>query len=260
MFQKTDVFLQFDKKLEMKVYSDYEILCKKTADEIVENLKKNPKQLLCIAAGHTSLGVLQELVSRYEKKEIDFSQASFIAMDEWINMDVHTEGSCGWFLYEYFIKLVNYPKHQVFFWNGKAGSYDEECKKAVTFIRKHSSDNAIEYLVLGSGMNGHLALNEPGTELDARAHVTQLDEVSAKVGQKYFKEPTSLQGGITLGLAEFKEAKRAVLLINEAKKGAILKKIRNYRSFHKEVPATALYEFENASLYCDQLAFDASEE
>ncbi len=244
--------------MEFRVFSDYEKMCFTTAEEIAEDLKNNPKQLLCIAAGHTSIGVLQELVKRYKKKEIDFSQASFIAMDEWLQMNVETDGSCGWFLYEYLLKEVNYKENQVFLWNGKADSYEAEIERAQNFIKEHSSGNAIDYLVLGCGMNGHLAFNEPGTEMKERAHVALLDETTTTVGQKYFKETVSLRGGLTLGLGEFKEAKRTVLLISESKKADIMKKIRSHTDFDKEVPATAVYEFENASLYCDQEVYDAS--
>lgn len=242
--------------INFQMFSDYETMCKRTADEIAENLMENPEQLLCIAAGHTSLGVFRELIRKYQNQEIDFSKASFVAMDEWLYMDAETEGSCGWFLVEEFLKKVNYPKERIFLWNGNAENYVQECELALKFIKNNSRDSVIDYLVLGAGMNGHLALNEPGTELESRAHVTQLDELTAKVGQKYFKETAVLNGGITLGLADFKDAKRSVLLINGAEKKGILKKIREVEGFQKTIPATAMYTFENSSIYCAKDAIE----
>jgi len=47
-------------------------------NEIIEGLKENPRQLLCIAAGHTSLGVFKCLVRAFNEGYADFSLASFL--------------------------------------------------------------------------------------------------------------------------------------------------------------------------------------
>lgn len=237
--------------LDITVFENYMAMSRKASEAIVQNLKINPKQLLCIAAGHTSLGVLQELVDLYERREVDFSKASFVAMDEWTEMDEYTEGGCGWFLRKNFLEKVNYSEGNVFLWNGKAADYETECKRAQSFIREHSREGVIDFLILGSGMNGHLALNEPGSELCSRARCVKLDEMTSSVGQKYFNEDVSLKGGLTLGLADFEEAKRKILLISGEQKREILKKIRAAGKFINQVPATAMYSYVNSSVYCD---------
>lgn len=41
--------------------------------------------------------------------------------------------------------------------------------------RKYIDDNGkIDYMILGVGMNGHVALNEPGVDLTLGAHVATL--------------------------------------------------------------------------------------
>ena len=59
-------------------------------------------------------------------------------------------------------------------------------------------------------MNGHLALNEPGTAFDAGAHVCPLDPLTANVGQKYFTDGASLTGSITLGIGDFRRSPGAL--------------------------------------------------
>ena len=73
-----------NKKVSFKSYQDR---CKQIAEEIRDDLKKNPQQMLCIAAGNTSQGVFDELIDMYQKKEVDFSKAYFVAMDEWVGMN-----------------------------------------------------------------------------------------------------------------------------------------------------------------------------
>ena len=233
-------------------FDDYESMCNQIAEEIVCNLQKNPKQLLCIAAGHTSLAVLRGLVHRFFDGKVDFSMASFVAMDEWGGMDADTEGSCGWFLTENFLKKVNYKKENVFLWNGKSKNQVAECCKALDFINRRG---AIDYLVLGVGMNGHLALNEPGTGLDSTARVVTLDSLTAAVGQKYFNKSVCLKHGLTLGLSDFARAKRIVLTVSGVKKGHILKRILDATAFEPSIPATALLTYQNASIYFDRDAW-----
>lgn len=235
--------------MDIQIFESYDLLSEEIAKEITEDLNKNPKQLLCIAAGYTSLGVFKYLIDAYKAGKADFSKASFVAMDEWLHMSADTPESCGNFLVENFLKYVNYAPENVRLWDGTVADTDAECQDVLQFIENHGGH--MDYLVLGMGMNGHLALNEPGVDFNVSAHICCLDPVTQKVGQKYFTEGASLTGGITLGISDFKKAKRTVLAVNGAKKAELLKKVIDAKKAVNQLPATALYDFENASLYCD---------
>lgn len=237
-----------------EIFETYDSMCRRVADEIVENLHENPRQMLCIAAGHTSLGVFKHLIADYHNNRADFSKASFVAMDEWLHMSEKTEDSCGAFLVKSFLNYVNYSSANVRLWNGLAEDTEKECRDVEAFIQEKSVHGRIDYLVLGSGMNGHLALNEPGTSFSSTAHTTALDPVTQTVGQKYFRGGASLSGGITLGIENFRQAGRSVLIIDGEKKADILDKILSAKAPDEQLPATAIFTFSNASLYCDRLA------
>jgi 6-phosphogluconolactonase/glucosamine-6-phosphate isomerase/deaminase len=100
-------------------------------------------------------------------------------------------------------------------------------------------------------MNGHLALNEPGTPFESRARVTELDTVTAAVGQKYFAHGAELVGGITLGLANLREAKRGVLMVAGKHKREILRKVL-FEEIGPALPATVIRQAERISIYCDR--------
>lgn len=238
--------------MNIQIFDSYELLSEQIAEEIIEDLGRNPEQLLCIAAGHTSLGVFRQLVCAYERGQADFSHASFVAMDEWLHMSWETPESCGSFLIQNFLSHVNYPQENICLWDGTAADTDQECQRVLHFIEDRSG--CMDYLVLGVGMNGHLALNEPGVDFGLSAHTCTLDPVTQKVGQKYFTESTSLTGGITLGIADFKKAKRTVLAVSGSPKATLLKQLTEKKAPTSSLPATALYEFKNASIYCDQEA------
>lgn len=241
------------KKNRKIIFKSYQDMCRQIAVEIRNDLKNNPQQMLCIAAGNTSQGVFEELINMYKNKEIDFSKAYFVAMDEWVGMNKDTPDSCGNFLIRNFLQYVNYPEEHIKLWNGNAEDLEAECQSVETFL-KHAVDHVMDYLVLGTGMNGHLALNEPGADFGMRSHVHELDNVTKTVGQKYFENGATLTKGITMGICNFYEAKRTVLMINGSHKREITKKILDAEHVDSKIPATALYDFPNGSIYCDREA------
>ena len=80
-----------------------------TADVICKQLKNKPDSLICIAAGHSSLPLFEELIIRYKNGQVDFSKAYFIAMDEWLHMNPSVPGSCGEFLNKHFLSHNTSP-------------------------------------------------------------------------------------------------------------------------------------------------------
>ena len=238
----------------VRVFESSLDMSNQVASEIATLIKKEPEALICIAAGHTSLGLFHCLSALYEKRELDFSKAAFVAMDEWLGMSPSSSQSCGDFLTKEFLDKVNFQPDRVCLIDASVENPEVECLRVEQFILDHSKLGVIQYLVLGSGMNGHIALNEPGTEFNMRTHVTNLDRITTEVGQKYFEKTTELTGGITLGIANFNESERCVLMINGQKKRSILNRILN-EPVGKDIPATAVRKFPNASIYCDRDAF-----
>lgn len=238
--------------MDTRLFETYDEMCRLIADEIAADLAQNPEQLLCIAAGHTSLGVFKYLIEDFNAGKIDFSQAAFVAMDEWLHMSDKTTESCGYFIRKNFLEYVNYKPENVRLWDGTVSDTEKECRAVEAFIQEKSLHGSIDYLVLGSGMNGHLALNEPGTSFASTAHTSVLDTVTSQVGQKYFTDGASLTGGITLGIENFRQSGRTVLAINGARKAEILKKLLGSTAPDEQLPVTALLTFENASLYYDR--------
>jgi galactosamine-6-phosphate isomerase len=234
-----------------RIFEDYDTLCGEVAGEICRALQVNPSLLLCIAAGHTSLGLFKRLIRAEEEGRIDFSSSAFVAMDEWLGMDEDTPGSCGELLRKKFLNHVNLKSDQICLFNGAASDPGIECRRVEEFIIHHS--RAIDYLVLGAGMNGHLALNEPGTPFSSRAHVSKLDSVTRQIGRKYFNGPVKLTTGLTLGIGNFLEARRAVLMVSGAHKKDILQRIL-HEPVSPLLPATAIRTIADSALYYDKAA------
>jgi 6-phosphogluconolactonase/glucosamine-6-phosphate isomerase/deaminase len=200
------------------------------ADQITELVKRKPDAVLCLAAGTSSLGVFSELLKRSKAGKISFARAKFIAMDEWTGMGACEEGSMGDFLTRNFLAEAGFS--EVFLFDGKAKDPESECRRAENFIK---ANGGIDYIVFGLGLSGHVALNEPGTEKTARAHLAKLNPITAEAGKKYFSSTVpELTGGITLGIADALEAKKVVLVVNSGEKRGITKR------FIEAQPSSAL--------------------
>ena len=229
-------------------FKTYKELSEAVVREMAELAAKKPGALFCVAAGHSSLGIFNAAADMYAKGQIDFSENCFVAMDEWLGMSVQMPGSCGDFLTKNFLSKVNFPKENIRLFDGTSVPPERECESVGAYI---AGRGGIDYIVLGVGMNGHLALNEPGTAFDASVHVTALDEVTVRVGQKYFNGSKAvLLGGLTIGPREITTAKRAVLCVNGAQKAEVLKRVLTGH-VGVEFPATVLRGMNNASVYYD---------
>jgi 6-phosphogluconolactonase/glucosamine-6-phosphate isomerase/deaminase len=68
------------------------------ADTLASILGTKPKALLCLAAGHSSLPFFDAVIAR----GLDFSQARFAGLDEWLGIPPDTPGSCASFMRDNF--------------------------------------------------------------------------------------------------------------------------------------------------------------
>lgn len=234
--------------MDFHVFENDTALSSAAADAVCELLQEKPDALLCIAAGHSSLGLFRELIRRFQEKKVDFSRAGFSAMDEWSGMNETTPGSCGDFLVKNFLSQVNFPRERVRLVNGKATDLQAECAQIKEIIE---AAGGFDLIVLGIGINGHLALNEPGVDFSLSVHTTVLDSVTRQVGKKYFESAPQLTGGVTIGIADIAAAKKAILLVNGEKKSRIVKQILD-SPVTNQLPATALKDMPHAAFWCDR--------
>ena len=142
------------------------------ADRIAEVLRAKPDALLSIAAGTTSFPAFDALKRRVRAGELSFAQASFFGMDEWCGLPQDADGAMADFLRRHFLDEVDF--REVFLFDGMADP-QAECARARAFL---SSRGGLDVIVFGIGVNGHVALNEPGADPTLHAHVAQVAQVT----------------------------------------------------------------------------------
>jgi len=217
------------------------------ADEICALVVEKESPLLCLAAGHSSLPVFRAL-AEHKERGFDFSAYYFVAMDEWAGMSRIDKESCGGFLEENLLKPLGFLQDHVRLFDGRAADTKAECGSVEQFIEDRGG---IDFMLLGIGMNGHLALNEPGCDINAGARYTELSETTKQIGQKYFLHPVSLSGGLTLGLKNIRAARSIIVNVTGAHKAAVVKQLRESPTMDTGFPAALLKKLPQARFYFD---------
>jgi len=216
------------------------------AELIAKVIMEKPDALICLPAGESAIGTFKALKDMSDRKEIDFGQAWFVALDEWLNLEDESE-NCTAFMFKNFYEPLNIDHSRIKFFDIHAEDMAEECKRVDQFIFDH---NGIDCMLLGLGMNGHIGLNEPHSSFDSYAKVASLDSVTKEIGQKYFSSKVVLTEGITLGMRHVFEAKQVILQVAGKKKADIVRKIYEAQPSYA-LPATVVKLLSNAVVVLD---------
>ena len=189
------------------------------AGGIAKILKNKPNALICIAAGTTSFPVFDALLRRKVEGDVSFEKASFIGMDEWVGLPMDADGAMADFLRRYFLNEAGFC--EAFLFDGMADP-KAECARAEAFIAAHGN---FDVIVFGIGVNGHVALNEPGVDATLRTHVAEVSSITADVAQKYFEGDTPpLTRGVTIGIANACEARKLYVMANSPQKRPVVER------------------------------------
>jgi galactosamine-6-phosphate isomerase len=232
------------------IEKDYELMSAKAADEVMQIIETLKNPVLCTATGDSPKGLYKEMISRVQNKNIDTSGWYFVGLDEWLGMNENDEGSCRYHLNNDLLKPLHASEKKVCFFDGNAKNIQNEIDKTELFIKEHSG---IDIAIVGLGMNGHVGMNEPGTDSALYSHISEIDPITQKVGQKYFKKKQNLTRGITLGIANLMETRKVILLVSGSKKAEIVQKVLE-EEISELVPASFLRRHKNFSVYLDEEA------
>ena len=214
---------------------DEAAMSQRSAMLIAQTVRQRPDALLSLAAGNTAVRTYQLLKAMAENGEVGFSKAHFVALDEWLDLQDETE-NCNAFMTKHFYGPLRIRENQITRFDIHGPDLEEACRRVDQAIASHGG---IDLMLLGMGMNGHLGLNEPGGDFNRYACVVNLDETTARVGQKYFSGSVSLTRGVTLGVRHMFESRCVILQVSGKHKAEILEKMVLTPPTEK-LPATVL--------------------
>lgn len=211
------------------------------ADFIVNLLQDNSQALICAATGSSPTGMYQKLV---EKQSLQNTAGlKFIKLDEWADLPMDDTGSCEYYLRQHLLKPLHILEENYISFNSQADIPAEECKRIQQYL---AQNGPIDLCVLGLGLNGHIAFNDPADKLQPGVHLAELS--AASLAHPMVKDTAiDIKYGYTLGMADILQSKTILLIVNGQHKKTIFQEFLGGQISTK-LPASFLWL--HANVYC----------
>ena len=199
--------------MKLIVTDDREAAGKLLAEKLAESITDNPRLVLGLSAGSTSLLAYRELVHHWhEQGGFSFNNVETFSCDEYVGVRPEDHRSTRFMLNYHLFRQVDIPRENTHVPRGDARDLELECKAYDLLIEARGG---LDLVVLGLGHNGHLGLNEPGSSIKSRTRLVDLtpSTIAAISGGERFKnlQDTPSQA-IAMGLGPILDAKRVLLI------------------------------------------------
>lgn len=218
-----------------KIVENYKALSQECADIMVETIRNKANASIVIATGNSPLLAYRMFVERVQKETIDLSKVTFIELDEWIGVLPECSGTCEYFIRKEILTPLQITQEAYIGFDGNTEDTQAECNRIKEKLERIGT---IDLVILGIGKNGHLGLNEPAEYLTLGPHVITLDE-KTKTHAMLSETHGTVNRGITLGIGNLLNTKKAILLITGSEKEEAVKEFLGERITTK-IPVTLL--------------------
>ena len=202
----------------------------------VEYLSQNRSLLFCAATGHSPTKMYGLLAEECMIHPELFSLLRVIKLDEWGSIQMTHPGSCEYYLQQHVIGPLAITNERYFSFHSNPENLEFETNRIQQILK---DQGPIDICVLGIGINGHIALNEPATFLKPHCHVATLTDSSLQ-HPMISGERQKPQYGLTLGMADILQSKKIILLINGIQKREITQNLLSAR-ITTDLPASFLW-------------------
>lgn len=224
---------------------------------LVSFVQTHPQPVIGFATGDTPLGTYEYLIHSYQKGETDFSKVTAFNLDEYVGIERTHPRSFATAMKEKLFDHINLQAENIHAIDGLAKDMNQECERYEALIDKHP----IDIQLLGIGMDGHIAYNEPGSPFDGGCHVVDLHvesiQSSLNYGFNHIEEvPTQ---GVTQGIHTIMKANQLIMMAKGAKKAALVKRMLK-EAVSEAFPSSIIQRHENVIVVLDEAAAGCLEE
>lgn len=215
-------------------------------NELMALAARFARPVVGLPTGKTPVGPYGELARLAAGGRADVQSWRPFAIDEYLGSRNHPCSNRAFFA-RHWGAIPGAPPVEQF--DPEARDADAE---ATGFAARLATIGGLDIAVVGIGMNGHLAFNEPGSARDCTARTVRLHPESRASAAACWGNETPTRG-LTLGLAELLAARSVLLLANGADKaGIVAGALRGPVS--PDCPASFLQEHPEVTVVLDEAA------
>lgn len=197
---------------------------------------------MCLPAGTTPVPIYQEVARR-----ADFRRASIFLLDEF-GLEAGDPGRCDEMLRRDLLDLLPAPPAVVDGLDPSAPDLTGECDR----YERRIAAGGLDLTILGLGANGHLGLNEPGSDPGSPTRVVRLASTTA-AGMSAYGAKGSTDWGMTIGMGTLLGSGEIWLLAAGEHKADILRETLQ-GPVTPQVPASLLRTAPKVVVWADDAA------
>jgi galactosamine-6-phosphate isomerase len=225
----------------MNDLSDY------ASDAIVSAINADTNLLLCTATGNSTTETYQKLVGK--KDSFPVQKLRIIKLDEWGGVPIKNPMTCEYYLREKLIGPLHISETNYLGFESDPSDPEKECNRIQQLLEQHGP---IGLCILGIGLNGHIAFNEPGDFLNPHCHKATLS--SSSMNHSMARDMKVAPGyGLTLGMADIMRSRKILLLISGKSKALITRDLLSGK-ITTRLPASFLWLHPDVQCICDKEA------
>ena len=211
--------------MKLIIKNDYSAMCEWAAQHIaaaINNHKADRPFVLGLPTGSSPLGVYKRLIEMNKAGEVSFKNVITFNMDEYIGLPKEHDQSYWYFMHENFFNHIDLPAENINMLDGMAADPEAECQR---YEEKIKACGGIDLFMGGSGVDGHIAFNEPFTSLTSRTGVRALTADTLIANSRFFgNDPEKVpKTAVSVGVGTVCDSRQVLLLISGHNKARALR-------------------------------------
>ena len=207
--------------------------------------------ILGITTGKSPVGVFRALVEIHKKENLSFRNVAVFSLDEFFPISPKEQQSRNWLIHESLLDHVDILPENIHIPDSTL-----PLDKVAAFCRDYEAKieeyGGLDLLFLGTGVQGQLGFNEPGSYTNTRTRLVALGNESRQAVSSIFYGIDNVpRKAITMGLGTILKAKRIILMAWGEEKATVIKDIVEGEE-NSATPATCLQKHPNIEVVVDE--------
>lgn len=234
--------------MQFRIFDSMNDLSEYASDLIISAIVASNNLLLCTATGNSTTETYRQLVRK--KDSFPAADLRIIKLDEWGGVPADHPMTCETYLQQKLLQPLRIKPDNYISLNSDADDPDKECSRIQQLLE---SKGPIDLCILGIGINGHIAFNEPDSFLNPDCHKARLS--TSSLNHPMVRETGVVpKYGLTLGMANILKSRRILLLISGKSKAEITQAFMQ-KKIDTQLPASFLWLHPDVLCLCDRDAY-----
>jgi len=215
--------------MKLIIHDNYTNLSQWVANHIKDRINKfNPTKekpfVLGLPTGSSPIGTYQELIKLNKAGKVSFKNVVTFNMDEYVGIEKDHPESYYSFMHTNFFNHIDIDKNNINILDGNTTNPEKECED---YEKKIKSLGGIELFLGGMGADGHIAFNVPGSSLQSRTRLVNLNYDTIVANSRFFNNDLDLvpKQALTVGVQTVLDSKEVVIIVNGYKKARALQHV-----------------------------------